>query len=105
MTTLSYVGYILALIGGVLLAIFGFVSLAANSILIPFTALASLGAAAHGLITLVIGVICIIGAKFIRRLEWAIVLLVLGIIAGGAGILVFLGALLALIDRLTKQSS
>ena len=104
MTTLSYVGYILALVGGIILALFGLVSWIGNTILLPFTALASLGSAAHGFITLVIGIIAIIGSRYVSRLDWGIVLLILGIIAGGlGGTLVFLGALLGLISRMVIE--
>jgi hypothetical protein len=104
MTSLASVGYILALVGGVILALFGFVSWIGNTILLPFTALATLGSAAHGFITLVIGIIAMIGSKYVSRLDWGIVLLILGIVAGGlGGTLVFLGALLGLISRFIKE--
>lgn len=100
MDALSYAGYILVLIGGALLAIFGLLGLL-GTVLIPFSPLYYIGVAAHGLITLIIGVICLIGARFVGRLEWAIVLLILGIVATGiGGTLVALGALLGLVSRL-----
>jgi hypothetical protein len=65
----------------------------------------ALGALGSGVITLIIGIICAIGSKYVGSLVWAIVLIVLGIIAGGiGGILVVLGALLGLISALTHHS-
>lgn len=84
MATLSYIGYILVLIGGILLAIFGLLGVL-GIVLIPFSPLYFISVAAHGLISLVIGIVCIIGSKYISRIEWAIALLVLGIIATGIG--------------------
>ncbi len=105
MNTLAYIGYILVLIGGILLAIFGLLGLA-GTVLIPFSPLYFMGVAVHGLITLIIGIICVIGSKYVARLEWAIILLILGIIATGiGGALVFLGALLGLISRLVIVKS
>src|SRR4030065_2749077 len=101
MNTLSYAGDILVLLGGILLVIFGLLGLL-NTVLIPFSHLYYLGASVHGLVTLIIGVICIIGSKYVGTLVWAIILLVLGIVATGiGGTLVILGALLGLVSVLT----
>jgi hypothetical protein len=71
-------------------------------LLLVFSALASLGGAFHSLITLIIGIIAIVGSRYVARLDWGIALLVLGIIAGGiGGTLLFIGALLGLISRIT----
>jgi hypothetical protein len=100
MNTLAYVGYILVLIGGILLIIFGLIGMLGTA-LIPFSPLFFLGVAVHGLLILIIGIICIIGARQAGTLLWAIILLVLGIIAGGiGGTLVIVGALLGLISSL-----
>jgi hypothetical protein len=100
--SLAYAGYILVLIGGVLLIIFGLLGLV-NIVLIPLSPLFYLGVAAHGLITLIIGIIGILGSKYVERLEWAIILLILGIVAAGVGgALLVLGALLGLLSTLIK---
>ncbi len=102
MNSVAYAGYILVLIGAFLLVIFGILGLL-GTVLIPFSPLYFIGVAAHGLITLVIGVICLIGARYVDRLVWGIILLVLGLVATGiGGTLVFLGALLGLISTLLK---
>ncbi len=100
MNTLAYVGYILVLIGGILLIIFGLLGML-GTVLIPFSPLYFIGIAAHGVLTLIIGVICAIGARRAGTLLWAIILLILGIVAGGiGGTLVIVGALLGLISSL-----
>jgi hypothetical protein len=58
----------------------------------------------YSIVAIVIGVICIIGSRSVGTLVWAIVLLVLGIVAGGiGGALVILGAILGLISILVKS--
>jgi len=100
--TLAYVGYILVLLGGILLVIFGLLGLF-GTVLIPFSPLYYIGVAAHGLITLIIGIVCVVGSKYVARLEWAIILLVLGFLATGiGGTLVIIGALLGLVSSLVK---
>ena len=104
MNTLSYAGYILVLLGGILLVIFGLLGLF-NTVLIPFSPLYYLGASVHGLVTLIIGVICIIGSKYVGTLAWAIILLVLGIVATGiGGTLVVFGSLLGLVSALMTKN-
>ncbi len=103
MNSLAYVGYILVMLGGILLIIFGLLGLL-GIVLVPFSPLYYIGVAAHGLITLIFGIIAIIGAKQVGTLWWAIGLLVLGIIATGfGGTLIILGALLGLVSALTKK--
>ncbi len=102
MNTLAYAGYIVALIGGALLILFGFLGLV-NIVLVPFSPLFYLGRATHGLLILIIGIIGVIGARHVGRLGWAIALLILGIIAGGiGGTLLFIGGLLGLLSALVK---
>ncbi len=100
---ISYIGYILVLIGGVLLILFGLLGLV-GIVLIPFSMLFFAGVVAHGLITLIIGVISVIGSKYVARLDWAIILLILGIVASGlGGALIILGSLLGLVSNLTRR--
>jgi hypothetical protein len=103
----AYAGYILALIGGILLVIFGIISIFSSPFVGIFTAsfLGGLSAFTGGVLDLILGVVAIAGAKWVSRPVWGIVLLIVGIIAGGAGgVLVFLGALLGLISTLIKSS-
>ena len=105
MSSLSYAGYILALVGGIIIVIFALLSIIGSPFLAAFSVTSGLGALASGLVGLILGIICIIGSKFVGSLVWAIILLVLGIIAGGiGGVLVVIGALLGLISALTHNS-
>jgi hypothetical protein len=102
--SVSRIAYILALIGGILLVIFGLLDL------IGFSGLAifhfSFYAFAYaGIVSIICGVIAIIGAKSASTLVWAIVLIIVGIIGGGlGGLLVVLGGLLGLIVVFTKKA-
>jgi hypothetical protein len=96
------VGYLLALIGGVIIIVFGLLGLLGVAFRI-FSPLAFLSSAVFAVIEIVIGVVCVIGSKFVSRLDWAIILLILGIIAGSlGGTLVVLGALLGILSRIIK---
>ena len=102
--SVSRIAYILALIGGILLVIFGLLDL------IGFSGLAifhfSFYAFAYaGIVSLICGVIAIIGARSASTLVWAIVLIIVGIIGGGlGGLIVVLGGLLGLIVVITKKA-
>ena len=105
--SVSRIAYILALVGGILLVIFGLISLIGSSFGPSFLywgwGFASF--AFGGIISIVCGVIAIIGAKSAGTLIWAIVLIIVGIIGGGlGGLLVVLGGLLGLIVVLTKKA-
>lgn len=100
MSTLSRVGYILVLIGGILLVISGLLYII-GAPFFAYSVLGALGNLGTGIVQLVLGIICVVGAKYVGTLVWAIVLLIIGIIAGGFGaVLVVLGALLGLISAL-----
>jgi hypothetical protein len=103
-TSISRIAYILALIGGILLVLFG---------LLDLIGFAGLGIfhfglftfAYFGIVAIICGVIAIIGARSASTLVWAIVLIIVGIIGGGlGGLLVILGGLLGLIVVITKRA-
>jgi hypothetical protein len=102
-TSLGQVAYILALIGGILLVIFGLLSLLS----IGFGGSAffywSIYSFAYsGIVMLICGIIAIIGSRSVTTLVWAIVLIIIGIIGGGlGGLLVLLGAIIGLIVALS----
>ena len=105
--SVSRIAYILALIGGILLVIFGLISLIVSSFGPSFLywgwGLASF--AFGGIISIICGVIALIGAKSAGTLVWAIVLIIVGIVGGGlGGLLVVLGGLLGLIAVFTKKA-
>ncbi len=107
LSTLSYVGYVLALIGGIIIILFGLFDLlgVASRVLHDIALLSFLSGTVSALVQVVIGVVCIIGSKFISNLVWAIILLILGIIAGTlGGSLVAIGAILGLVATLLKSA-
>ena len=60
---------------------------------------------ARALFLIVVGIVCAIGSKFVSNLVWAIVLLVLGIVAGTiGGTLVAIGAILGIVSILLKSA-
>ena len=100
-TSVSTIAYYLALIGGILMIIFGLVGL-----LVDFGAfIFHWGFAYGGIVTLVMGIIAVIGARSVNTLVWAIVLIVVGLIGGGiGGLLVLLGGIFGLITALSKKA-
>lgn len=53
-----------------------------------------------GIISLILGIIAVIGAKRVNELLWAIVLIVVGFLGGGiGGLLVLIGGILGLLSR------
>jgi len=101
----AYWGYILALIGGIIIIIFGLLALIGNSLGSAFSPAGYyLSGAFYSIVAIIIGVICVIGSRSVGTLVWAIVLLVLGIVSGGlGGALVILGAILGLVSIFVKS--
>ncbi len=58
-----------------------------------------------GIVTIIMGIIAIIGSRSVNTLVWAIVLLIVGFLGGGlGGLLVALGGLIGIISALTKKT-
>lgn len=92
------------LIGGILIILFGLLNLSASAFRI-FSPLSFLHGAVHAIAEIVIGVVCILGSKYVSNLAWAIILLILGLVAGEiGGTLVILGAVIGLVSQLVKLS-
>jgi len=104
MAELGKLAYVLALIGGILLVVFGFLSLLGSS----FNVLSEFRVYAFpyaGIVSIIFGIIAIIGAKSVMTLVWAIILLIVGILAGGlGGLLVALGAIIGLIVAIVGRA-
>jgi hypothetical protein len=102
-TSLGQVAYILALVGGILLVIFGLLSLLSIGFGgLSFFYWSIYSFAYSGIVMLICGVIAIIGSRSVTTLVWAIVLIIIGIIGGGlGGLLVLLGAIIGLIVTLS----
>lgn len=104
MSEISRIAYYLALIGGVLLVIFGLLSLIGYAFIF-FGPFISFGFAYFGIVTIICGIIAIIGAKSVTTIVWAIVLIIVGIIGSGlGGLLVILGGLIGLIAVIIKKT-
>jgi hypothetical protein len=100
MSSLGYAGYILTLIGGIIIVISGILAIIGTP-LFAYSILGAVGTFFSGIAQLILGIICILGAKWVRSLAWAIILLVLGVIAGGiGGVIVAVGAILGFIDQI-----
>jgi len=103
MATLAYVGYILALVGGIIVVLLGVVGLLFTPFLL-FSPLGFLTGFVSSLVTIVIGIVCIIGSRYVTTWVWAIILLILGLITwSSGGVLVVLGALLGIVSTLVKN--
>jgi hypothetical protein len=102
-TSVSTIAYYLAVIGGilmVLLALLGFFGSFGR-----FYFGWGFGFAYGGIVTLIMGIIAIIGARNAGTLVWAVVLIIVGLIGGGlGGLLVLLGGVLGLVVVLSKKA-
>ena len=104
MSEISRVAYYLALIGGILLVIFGLLSLIGYAFTY-FGPFISFSFAYFGIVAIICGIIAIIGSKSVTTIVWAIVLIIVGVIGGGlGGLLVILGGLIGLIAVLIKKT-
>lgn len=106
--SLANAGRVLVLVGGVLLVLLSIVELLELAFTIPFRSplqdLNILGRG-FGVVTLILGVVSIIGAKYSHRLEWAVILIIVGYVGGGVGgLLVLVGGLLGLVSVLLKKT-
>jgi len=101
---LAYTGYILALIGGIILIItgaLGFLGVAFT--LIIGTGLERLGTLGRDIFTIILGILAILGARYADTLGWSIGLIIIGLVASGlGGVLVLIGGILGLVYRLNK---
>ncbi len=99
--SMSRLGYVLALIGGLLMIVFGILALVQATFRGAFF---GWGFFNGGLVTLVGGVVAVIGATRIRDLVWSIVLIIVGIVGGGlGGLLVLIGGILGIASNLAKR--
>jgi hypothetical protein len=100
-TSVSQIAYYLALIGGIIMILLGLLGF-----LVDFGGfIFHWGFAYGGIVTLVMGIIAVIGARSASTLVWAIILIIVGAIGGGlGGLLVILGGLFGLITVLTKNA-
>jgi hypothetical protein len=92
-------GYILALVGGVIMILFSLAAMLSFVIQIPFRSPIT-GYFGEGVISLILGVVAVVGSKRANELIWAVVLIVIGYLGGGiGGLLILIGGLLGLLSR------
>lgn len=103
--SIKYIGYILALIGGIILVITGGLGLLGYVFSFLFESpVGGLTGFGRDIIKIILGAISIAGSRYASRLEWAIILIVVGYFGGGlGGLLVLVGGILGLIAALTKR--
>ncbi len=99
--SVSQLAYYLALIGGILMILFGLIGF--------FSSFGDFffhwGFSYGGIVTLIMGIIAVIGARSASTLVWAIILIVVGAIGGGlGGLLVVLGGLAGLVSAVSKKA-
>ncbi len=88
------------------MVVFGGLSFLGLAISLPFRyPLGSLSGLVRDLITVILGVVAIIGSRQADKLGWAIVLIIVGILGGGiGGLLVLVGGILGLIAYSYRHS-
>lgn len=97
--SLRELGFVLALIGGILMILLSLAGILNFAVNIPFNS-PLLGYFGVGLVSLILGVVALYGAKRVSVLLWAIVLIIIGFLGGGiGGLLVLLGGIVGLISR------
>ncbi len=77
--------------------IFGLLSLVGYAVSIPFHSPVE-GFGLGGIITIILGIVAVVGSKRVTELIWAIVLIIVGFVGGGiGGLLVLIGGILGLV--------
>lgn len=99
---LEHLGSILALIGGIILLVLGIIGFLGFSFMLIFESPIH-SFYGFGLLAVILGIIAIVGHRHVNELIWAIVLIVVGFIGGGAGgLLVLLGGIFGLLSKYVK---
>ncbi len=99
--SISRLAYYLALIGGILLVVFGLLSIFQDTFRGFYV---GWGFSYGGIVSLICGLIAVIGASRNSDLVWAIVLVIIGLVGGGiGGLLVLLGGILGLVSALSHR--
>jgi len=103
-TSLTQLAYYLVLIGGILMIVLSLISMLGLAIRVPSgLGLPGLTFGFGALLTLILGIIAVWGARNVGDLVWAIVLIVVGYIGGGlGGVLVLIGGIIGLLSRLVR---
>jgi hypothetical protein len=97
----SKLAYYLAIIGGIILLIFGVLGLFQSAFRGFYV---GWGLSYGGVLSIICGIIAVIGASRNSDLIWAVVLIIVGIIGGGlGGLLVLIGGIIGLVTALSHH--
>ncbi len=97
---LSYLAYVFAIVGGIVMVLSSVVSLLGMAFVMPFGSPLSAFFAGSAIIPLILGLVAIYLSKRAGELVTAIVLIIIGLIGSGiGGLLVLLGGILGLLSR------
>jgi hypothetical protein len=95
--SLTRIASILVLVGGVIMVAFGILAILESSIGGMYF---HWDFAYGGALTLVCGIIALIGSRSVGVLVWSIVLIIIGVLGGGlGGLLVILGGIIGLLAK------
>jgi hypothetical protein len=93
-TSLGRAAYVLALVGGILMVLLSLLGFLGMAFMMPFEMPGPRLFAGFGaILTLILGVVAIIGSKRVTELLWAIILIIIGLVGGGG-----IGGLLVLVE-------
>ena len=96
---LGQVGFVLALIGGIVIVVLSLAALLNFPVYLPIQSPLA-GFFGIGLITLILGVVAVFGSRRVNQVLWAVVLMIVGFLGGGiGGLLTLLGGLVGLLSR------
>jgi len=92
-------GYVLALVGGVVIIVLSLAKLANFPLYLPINVPLA-GYFGIGVISLILGVVAVFGSKRVNELAWGIALMIVGFVVGGVGgLLALVGGLVGLLSR------
>lgn len=92
-------GYVLALVGGIIIIVLSLAALAHFPLQLPFRSPLA-GYFGIGVISLILGVVTVFGSKRVNELVWGIVVMAVGFLSGGiGGLLALIGGLVGLLSR------
>ncbi len=93
------VGYVLALLGGIVIIVLSLAAIANFSLYLPIRVPLA-GYFGIGVISLILGIVAVFGSKRVNELLWGIVLVIVGFLTGGVGgLLALVGGLIGLLSR------
>lgn len=98
--SLATVARWLTLLGGIIAILSGLIGLLGLAIRMPTMFGYLPGFLFSPIVGIVLGILAIVGSKYVTQLGWALALILVGFVAGGAGgLLVMLGGVLGLIAK------